>query len=193
VRADQVFGFGVLAQARWRRGEIHLAVQAAAKGAAVSALCEPISHYVLEGYVGLLEVYAGLWEAAGGQSAQREYSESCRPLARKLWDFARMHPVGYPQAWLWHGLVAWLDGRSRRARRAWKKGLAAAGPGRLGMPHDEALLHYEIGRHAASGDPARRDHLLRAREVFARLGATYDLGRVDKALKALKALPKVEG
>jgi tetratricopeptide (TPR) repeat protein len=199
VRADQVFGYGVLAQARWRRGEIHLAVQAAGKGAAVSALCEPVSHYVLVGYVGLLEVYTGLWEAGGGPAAQRELSEPCRPLARSLWKFARMHPVGYPQAWRWRGVIAWLEGRSRRARRALKKALAAAV--RLGMPHDEALIHYEIGRHTRSrvrqnaGPPtdarvlanaatdARRDHLLQARAIFARLGAAYDLDRVDKALE----------
>ncbi len=179
VRADQLLGFGVLAQARWRRREIHLALQAAERGAAVSAICEPISHYVLEGYVGMLEVYTGLWEAGQGQaSTEQEMSERCWPLCRSLWAFARMHPVGYPQAWLSYGLCYWLSGKRRRAGRAWRKSLAAAE--RLGMPHDQALAHYEIGRHADPRDPARQTHLTRAREIFARLGAAHDLDRLQE-------------
>jgi class 3 adenylate cyclase len=184
VRADQLLGYGVLAQARWRLGETQLAVLAADKGAEVSAGCEPISHYVLEGYVGLLEVYTGLWEAVRSKSAQHEAAEHCLPLSRSLREFARLHPVGYPQAWLWQGRIAWLDGRTRQARRAWRKGLAAAG--RLGMPHDAALMDYELGRRSSHGDPKRQTHLNKAREVFARLGAGYDLARVDRALQQVE-------
>jgi hypothetical protein len=184
VRADLLLGYGVLAQARWRRGEIHLALQAAEKGSAVSAGCEPISHYVLEGYGGLLEVYTGLWEAGREfTDTGTDLAERCAPLCRSLWQFARMHPVGEPQAWLWTGRCAWLSGKSRRAGRCWRKALAAAL--RLGMPYDEGLTQYEIGRHARPDAPARREHLSRARDIFARLGAAYDLARVERELSAI--------
>jgi class 3 adenylate cyclase/tetratricopeptide (TPR) repeat protein len=181
VRADQVLGYGVLAQARWRRGEIHLALQAADRGAMVSANCVPISHYTLEGYVGMLEVYTGLWEAGKGQNAavNQEIPHRCWPLCKTLWKFARMHPVGYPQAWLWYGRCLWLSGKTSRARRAFRKALAAAE--RLRMPYDGALAQYEAGRHATGSE--REMHLTQAREVFARLGAVHDLARVDAERK----------
>jgi hypothetical protein len=91
-----------------------------------------------------------------------------------------MHPVGAPQAWLWDGLCAWLGGRRRRARRCWSKALSAAE--RLGMPHDQAQAHYEIGRHAEPGDPVRQTHLGLARDLFARLGAAHGLSRTEQLL-----------
>jgi hypothetical protein len=53
-----------------------------------------------------------------------------------------------------------------RARRAWRRSLAAAE--RLGMRYDEMLAHQQLGRY---GDPSERDeHLTRARQLFAQLG-----------------------
>jgi hypothetical protein len=52
---------------------------------------------------------------------------------------------------------------------------------KLAMPYDEALAHFEIGRHA-SGDE-RRDHLDRAADIFKRLGAEYDLQRAQAEIK----------
>jgi class 3 adenylate cyclase/tetratricopeptide (TPR) repeat protein len=182
VRADRVLGYGVMAQAHWRRGEVHLALQAAEKGSTVSADCEPISHYVLQGYVGLLEVYTGLWEAGRGQpETVREMSGRAWPLCQALRKFAAMHLTGSPQAWLWYGRCSWLTGKTGRARRAWRRAVAAAL--RLGMPYDQALARYEMGRCAAPGDPARREHLSQARETFVRLGAAHDLPRTEEALK----------
>ena len=190
VRADLVLGYGVLARARWRRGEIYLAVQAVEKGAAVSASCEPISHYVLEGYAGMLEVATGLWEASQNQERETgNEEERCWALCRALWQFARMHPVGYPQAWLWFGLCAWQSGKRGRARRAWRAALAAAQ--RLEMPYDAALAHCAIGSHADPGDKPhvlaeRREHLDQAREAFIRMDAAHDLARTEAALRGME-------
>lgn len=49
-------------------------------------------------------------------------------------------------------------------------------------PHDQGRLHEEIGRHLPDRDPARRQHLEHARDLFERIGATYDLARVAEAL-----------
>jgi hypothetical protein len=49
------------------------------------------------------------------------------------------------------------------------------------MPYEQALLHYEMGRHARGR--ARHAHFAQARAIFARLGATGDLARLDAAAR----------
>jgi hypothetical protein len=55
---------------------------------------------------------------------------------------------------------------------------------RLAMPYEQALAHYEIGRHARADDPARGAHLARARDLFTRLGTTYDLALAQAAAQS---------
>jgi hypothetical protein len=83
---------------------------------------------------------------------------------------------------LYQGLAEWLGGHPTRAAQAWQKGLVAAE--RLAMPPDQARLHYEIGRHLPTQDPARCQHLERACALFEQMGATYDLARATEALRA---------
>ena len=45
---------------------------------------------------------------------------------------------------------------------------------RLDMAYEEGLAHYQIGSHLAARDPARRQHLQRAAEIFAQLHAVRD-------------------
>ena len=192
VQADLVLGYGALARAYWRQGKLHQARQVAEKGVAVSSRGQPISHYTLEGYAGLLEVCTGLWEKGlGNRTSEAEGARLCRPLSRALRSFAGMHLIGVPQAWLWDGLCAWLSGRRRRAQRSWNRSLAAAR--RLGMPHDEAQAHHEIGRHATPGDPARQTHLGLARDLFARLGAAHGLARTEQLLVGQGVPSSLEG
>jgi hypothetical protein len=94
---------------------------------------------------------------------------------RALNNFARVFPIAAPRAGRWRGVAAWLDGHPALARTVWARSLATAT--RLAMPYEQALLHYEMGRHARG--PARRAHLAQARAIFARLGATGDLARLD--------------
>ncbi|HMA36332.1 MAG TPA: hypothetical protein VKY74_17880, partial [Chloroflexia bacterium] len=101
-----------------------------------------------------------------------------RAAGRMLRQFARQFPVGEPRAQLCAGGLAWLDGRPGAARAAWRRSLAAAR--RRAMPYDQALAHYELGRHARG--PAWRRHLTRARTLFASLGAAYDVARVQALL-----------
>mgnify|MGYP003291721007 CR=1 FL=1 len=95
--------------------------------------------------------------------------------------YARLYPVGQPRAQLWNGLYAWLQGKRGVARRAWSKSLAYAQ--RLVMPYEEGLAHYEIGRHLDPSDPARREHLTRACEIFTNLNAAFDLERAQKLVE----------
>src|SRR4051794_24141734 len=102
-----------------------------------------------------------------------------RQACAALWRFAGVFPIGRPRAWLWHGLAHWLAGRPWAARRAWGKAREEARL--LGMPYEEGLAHLEAGRHLPPGDPQRSDHLARACQLFARLGAAHDLAATRSA------------
>jgi hypothetical protein len=53
---------------------------------------------------------------------------------------------------------------------------------RLAMPCEQGRAHYQIGRHLPVGDPAQQAHLTRAGEIFADIGALYELGHVQAAM-----------
>jgi hypothetical protein len=50
------------------------------------------------------------------------------------------------------------------------------------MPYEEGLAYYRLGRHCASAQGERERQLKQAAQIFARLGAKGDLGRVNDAL-----------
>jgi hypothetical protein len=149
-RAEEIRAWGLLAAARWRRGEPCLARSAADSAARLIAqLPSPTAHYLLEGYAGVAEVYLALWEAS-----RRQAPAESRKLARQVLQactamqkFARVFPIGRPRARLLQGRAEWLAGRRSRAMKAWRAGLAEAL--RLGMRYEEALAREEIGRHPA--------------------------------------------
>ena len=180
---EQIRVYGLLAKVYLRRGEPRLAEQAAETTAHWIAQTSPTTFYSFEGYAGAAKAYLALWEAGGDQSpAEREaLAKSARQACKTLREFARVFPVARPRAWLWQGLYDCLDGKLRRARKAWHKSLAEAV--RLGMPYEQGLTHYEIGRHLATGDPARQEHLGRAMEILWQIEAAYDLARVEELLE----------
>jgi hypothetical protein len=63
---------------------------------------------------------------------------------------------------------------------AWNKSLNAAE--RLGMPYEQGRAHYELGRHLPPGHPGRQAHLRRAGELFADIGASYELTHAQTAM-----------
>jgi tetratricopeptide (TPR) repeat protein len=180
-QSGQMRAYAILALARLRRGEAHLAREAADRALAAILNTPPTSCWTLEGYAGAAETYLSLIETRANRSPaeRRALAKFARQAIGALRQFARVFPIGQPRAWLFQGFYDWLDGKPAKARQAWRKGLAAAQ--KLAMPYDEALAHFEIGRHA-SGDE-RRDHLDRAADIFERLGAEYDLQRAQAEIK----------
>ena len=175
--------YGLLAVARLHKGEHGLARSAAHKAAELIAELSFPFFFLLEGYAGVAEVYLALWEASSNRpvAERKTLEKSARQACKALHKFARVFPIGRTRAWLWKGLYFWLAGKGSKAMGAWQKGLAAAR--KLEMPYDEGLLHYEIGRHLDAPDPARKEHLARACEIFERLGASYDLERAQARLE----------
>jgi class 3 adenylate cyclase/tetratricopeptide (TPR) repeat protein len=180
----QIWSYGLLSLTRLHQGDAQGAQQAAETTASLIRHSPPIAAFVLDGYAAVAEVYLALWEASNGQPSaeRRRLKRAARPACAALHAHARVFPSSQPRAWLWQGVYDWIAGKPSKAYKAWHKSLAAAE--RLGMPYEEGLAHYEIGRHLPAGDSARREHLTRACEIFTRLEATYDLARAQEALQS---------
>jgi tetratricopeptide (TPR) repeat protein len=186
-RVTRILNRGLLAVAHLRRGEYRLAQEMADTTADLIGRAWPVTSSTFDGYVAVPQVYLALWEASLDPSRApvdvptERVAEQARKACKALRAYAFTFPIGRPRAWLYRGWYDWLSGRARRAQKAWRRSLAEAE--RLAMPYEEGLAHYEIGRHLPGGSPERREHLGRAAEVLARLGAVYDLEQVNRALK----------
>lgn len=197
-RLAEMDNYAALAVARLRQGAVHQAREAADVAAALRAQSSPTAFAALDGYANIAKVYLTLWEIEIGldfrqptldrskveslnrtsniHNLKSKAGRACKALHRYAWSY----PIGRPQTWLWRGLYHWLNGQPGRAQTTWQRALAEAQ--RLHMPYDQALAHYEIGRHLAAGDPNRQPHLSRAVAIFAGLEAGYDLARARTAL-----------
>lgn len=164
---DALWALGVAAATAWRSGRHAEALRSANSAARLLGRFQPTAVHVLDGYVGLAEVYLGLWErspAAGRAPAMRR---NLAAAMRGVATFARVFPLGQPGFHRMRGLQAWLRGHRRAAHRHWARSLAAAE--RLAMPYEQAEAHLAIGRHPRS--PADAAHLQAAQAILDRIGA----------------------
>ena len=180
-RGSEFSVYGIRAVAHLRRGELEVAREAAQKlGGIAQQGFLPIYH-ALPGYAYLAEVSLKLWEHGllhGGGECDT-LAQNAAQAETELQRFARFFPIGQPASWLWRGLRQWLAGKPAKARAAWQRALAAAE--RLDMPHEQGLVLLEMGRRMPASDAGREAFLRRAGEIFARLGASYDLACVEAA------------
>jgi tetratricopeptide (TPR) repeat protein len=143
----------------------------------LSTGAQVIQYSNLPGYANPAEAYLALWEIGCAEPGIKELADkACRNLER----YARVYPIGRPRAWLWRGRYLWLSGNTAKAYQFWRKSLAAAV--QLAMPYEQALAHYEMGRHLDASHPDRAEHLQQASDVFSRLGAVPDMERAKAAL-----------
>lgn len=198
-RLAEMDNYAALAVARLRQGAWHQAQEAADVAAALQGQLSPTAFAALDGYANIAKVYLTLWEIEIGldfrhptldrskvenlnrTSNIRNLKSKAGRAGKALYRYAWSYPIGRPQTWLWRGLYHWLSGQPQRAQITWQRALAEAQ--RLRMPYDQALAHYEIGRHLAAGDPNRLAHLSQAADIFAGLEAGFDLARVRAALE----------
>ena len=193
----EIWLYGLLARAHWRLHDAASARQAADAALALAAKTNPVNFYAREGYAGFAEVYLAMWESSphpqplshrgrqergAGQAAPESDAlrRSARRAIKALNKFAKVFPLAQPRALLWRGLSLWLDGKPDKARMLWEESLAEAE--RLALPYDQGLAHFEIGRRLTPDDPARAQHLNRAVERFAQIGAEFDRLRAQAAL-----------
>ena len=191
---EETRNYGSLAIARLRQGEYQHAFEAAeAAGKLIAKTPTPTLFSVFEGYAAPPAVYFSLWQYGDylftlppGSKPIAFTLEDCKNSAKRalksLHQYARIFPIGRPRAALWQGFYDWLMGNSEKAIKSWQKGLDDAQ--KLGLPWEEGRIHYEIGRRKSTGNPARKEHLAQAAEIFKRLGAEHDQDRVEREIGA---------
>lgn len=155
--ADQILGTGILALARWRRGDPNGARTAADAAEAIISRTNQISHYLPPAYAGLAVVYLGLWDEDAVEMERR-----MRHLCKILGEFSLMYPIGKPTALLVKGRYRERLGRKRSALRCYRRSLKAAE--RYAMPFEQAAAHAELAKHLGGGE-----HGARARELMERI------------------------
>ncbi|MEI7556465.1 adenylate/guanylate cyclase domain-containing protein [Candidatus Chlorohelix sp.] len=185
-KVDEIRFYGLLASARLRLQEWQYAArQAAATAARLIAQAPPSTVYSYEGYSGVAEVYLGLWESESSTRAAKEFRfslgeihDSTLKACKAMDKYARIFPIGLPRATLYRGLYYWLSGNTDKAHKLWISSLRHAL--RLGMPYEQGLAHFEIGRHSYGEE--RKTHLNCAIEIFEHLNIPFDLERARTIL-----------
>jgi tetratricopeptide (TPR) repeat protein len=187
---------GLWALVKFRQGDKDTARAMAKQALELMADTSPVSYLSLPGYAGTAQMLLRLWEQtilATQQLqicdlSQADFSErpislvmATRQACNYLRGYARVFPIGQPQAYLWQGVYAWQSGRRRLARDYWQQGVKSAR--RLAMPFDEGLILFEMGRHLTQSDRHTTEYLRQARKKFSAVGATDLLAQVDEVLK----------
>lgn len=179
---EQIWRAGVLAQALLYAGQAEAADSVVATGATLTARAAPVNYYALPGYAGLAEVSLRRWAQAHGTPEAPARRRAAEQAVRALGRFAHTFPLGKARLLLCQGQARWLAGRPAEAMVLWQEALTVAARTRL--PYEEGLAHLAIGSRLPADHPGRAQHLTRADEHFARLGAYYAAAEVDRALAA---------
>ncbi|MNK57218.1 Adenylate cyclase 1 [compost metagenome] len=161
----QLRPFALLALAHLRKGDVPQARILVERALGLMATIRPTIVSSFDGYAATAEVCLELWERDPQDAALATHA---RKACQGLHAFAAVFPIGKPRALLYQGRYDWLRGRKAAARRAWQRSLSLSET--LTMPFEQALAHFEIGRHLDPADPNRLLLLNRAREAFERFG-----------------------
>jgi hypothetical protein len=177
---------GVRALAHWQCGR-HSAALSLAKTA--SDLAKSLSSPTLGTFAGVaaaLEVLlaahearvhsttsnvAGLAVFVSGRLTARSLASLCSATLDILSQHAKVLPVLRARELRAIGLHKWTTGHRKTAVGHWRASLAVAVTS--SMQYDEALAHYELGRHAnttALAPEEARGHAEKAKEMLAALG-----------------------
>lgn len=129
----------------------------------------------LPAYQAVMESLFSLQEAPAVDHAR--HRKLMRRSLGMLRLFAILFPFAEPTHRLYRGRYLMTRGRRGKARRVWHRGLRhAIGTGQV---WDEARLRVWLAQSSPVGDPERQNHLDGAGSLFERLGATYELDRLE--------------
>ncbi|HNB50564.1 MAG TPA: adenylate/guanylate cyclase domain-containing protein [Anaerolineales bacterium] len=168
---QKIYTFGLLGAVHARLGNWSRAYSLAQNALATATGMLPTSHFIIEGYAGLVETFLRLLEnkTTCGLTA-KQISGLPRDVGRGmrlLQLFAFTFPLGKPYLARWQGLRHWVHGRPAQAINAWEKSLAFAQ--KLQMPCQQVLTHEEIARHLPDNDPRKLHHQYEAEKLNAKL------------------------
>jgi class 3 adenylate cyclase/tetratricopeptide (TPR) repeat protein len=182
---EEILIQGLKGQVRYRQGNLEAAYQATESAVGIYRSEQMLlNFYYSDSYASLPFVALSLWEAAMMGSfkvtADSDGKELARNALKIFRGFAWSYSFARSRASLYQGTYDWLSGKYRQAQKNWEKSLALAED--LEMPYEQALAHYEIGRHLNDGDPGRKQHLEQAADIFSQLDAAWNLKRVREAM-----------
>jgi tetratricopeptide (TPR) repeat protein len=173
----QLESFGLSAVLHLRRSDYEQALAAADTARDLARASRPSNWGSLPGYAGPAEVYLSLLESAYQRSdLDRLAHDACKLLGA----YASIFPIGRPRRALATGLYHWHKGQHSRAEKDWRESLTAAES--LAMRFDEALAHYELGRHLPEQDSQRVEHLEQAVSLFKSCGTPHHIDLAEQAL-----------
>jgi tetratricopeptide (TPR) repeat protein len=142
---DRILGLAFRALALWRRGDAGAARACSDEVEAIIASTNQVSHYLLEAYSGLGEVYIGLRKAAKNDSdTMRLMDARLRQVIKILNQFALMYPIASARKYLVRGWFRKVRGHTRGARRDFERCLSAAQ--KYGMPHERNIAMMELSK-----------------------------------------------
>jgi class 3 adenylate cyclase len=172
--------YGVSALVHLQNGEWAAADESGRQLLALISKERPTSFGLLTGYIAAADTYLTLCEHQALLDVaylQRQATLAFKQLAR----IAQILPIGEPAKLRAQGVQAWLSGRNKQAHKFWHQSLVRAQA--MHMPLEEALTHYERGRHLPMDDPQRNMHLNRAQQLFQQMGVRYYEPRMKAAGK----------
>jgi tetratricopeptide (TPR) repeat protein len=179
--------FALRASLHLRVREYPQALEAIEEAATRLGKISNTSHELILERATVAGVYLSLWERIQNddwKSPGEKALTQCRVGAKKacsaLRSFTRVFPIGQPMTWLRLGQQRRLAGYHAKSEAAWAQGITFARE--IKMPYLEGLIEFEIGRNA-SGEAIRREHLQRACDLLRDVGAAYDLGLAEAALR----------
>ena len=138
----------------------------------------PTSFTQMEGCASTAGVFLHQWEML--KTPDEKLRQNTYAMMKVLFKYTRSFPMGLPVAWRCQGLLDWLEDRPDRAHESWKKALQYARE--MHIPYEEAETCYEIGRHLEKGNPQKIEYLTRAREIFERLNAGFELEQTNREI-----------
>ncbi|HSH01443.1 MAG TPA: AAA family ATPase [Anaerolineae bacterium] len=174
----EVYYLGFLAMTHLRLGQLEKAT-VAAKGAA--AIIEetkgiPGGNHVLYAYVAVAEVYQS--HVNNSQEApSQSHLDALKHACKRLHFYCRFFPIGKGNAFLHQGIYEWSQGKHDKAYKSWQKSIEWSE--KYEMIYEVAQAHYYLGRYSPK-TASRQAHLDKAKEIFVRVGAKYELSLLEK-------------
>jgi serine/threonine protein kinase len=182
LKTEAVCAYGVLALARLREQDPAGAYEAAGRSVDHIRSMAPVAYWTQQSIAATAEVLLSLREngwTPNGAVASHLRTQGIQAV-QAMQRFARHIVLGRPQALIWKGLLASLEGKESSARKLWSGAVLLAE--RLGMPYECGRAHLEIARHLPVGHVDRRRHLERARDVFEGARCRWELARTHEQI-----------
>ncbi len=182
LKSDVLYHYAMRALVYLRSGDRDHAMEWGDKALELLRATRPVAYWNQQSATAIAEVMLTLWESSEGWPAPRRYAalEKAKQACDGLDAYKKVFVFAEPSALLERGIYEHFQGNKVKARKLWER--AAERARSLSMPYEEGRAHAELGTRLVATDPARRRHLVVARDILSRIGASDDLDRVEREL-----------